>query len=234
MTATDPLKIAIKGSTQEHLPVEDILDDVVILKDGSCAMIMQLSSVNFDLLSEREQMALIYAYGGVLNSLNFPIQIVIQSSVKDVSVYSNRLKEAEAVEKNQLLRERISSYRQFIEEIVKKNNVLSKSFYIVVPFSLLELGIQSVGKTLGVKKPSGLPMAKSSILEKAKAKLEPKKEHIVRLFLRLGLEIRQLKTKELIQLFYRLYNEEVSHDQKIQNFSYTSPIVSAKLENKNA
>jgi len=59
----DPLKIAIKGSTQEHLPIEDIVDGIVIMKDGSCAMVMQISSVNFDLLSEAEQSALVFAYG---------------------------------------------------------------------------------------------------------------------------------------------------------------------------
>jgi len=84
---TDPLKIAIKGSTQDHLPIEDIVDGVVIMKDGSCASIMQISSVNFDLLSEKEQSALVAAYGGILNSLNFPIQIVVKSSTKEVGVY---------------------------------------------------------------------------------------------------------------------------------------------------
>jgi len=82
----DPIKIAIKGSTQEHLPIEDIIDGIVILKDGGAAQVLQVSSVNFDLLSEREQGALVFAYGGILNSLNFPIQIMIHSTTKDVGV----------------------------------------------------------------------------------------------------------------------------------------------------
>jgi hypothetical protein len=120
----------------------------VVLKDGSCAIVLRLSSVNFDLLSEREQAALVYAYGGILNSLNFPIQIVINSTAKDVSSYVARLREAEDKQNNQLLKTRISSYRRFIEEIVKKNDVLSKTFYVVIPFSSLELGIKSVGKQI--------------------------------------------------------------------------------------
>lgn len=92
---SDPLKISIKGSTQEHLPVEDIVDDIVLLKDGSCASVMRVSSVNFNLLSEPEQSALVSAYGGILNSLNFPIQIVIQSTTKDVGSYLKRLIEVE-------------------------------------------------------------------------------------------------------------------------------------------
>lgn len=231
---TDLFKIAIRGSTQEHLPIEDIVDDVVLLKDGSCAVVLRLSSVNFDLLSEREQSALVFAYGGILNSLNFPVQIVINSTTKDVSKYLARLKEAEEEQDSQLLKIRIQSYRKFIEEIVKKNDVLSKTFYVVIPFSSLELGIKSVSKQMfpmsliKSQKQEGLPAEKSYILEKAKASLEPKKEHLTRLFSRLGLDIRPLQSKELIELFYRIYNEETALSQKIENTSYTSPIVTVK------
>jgi hypothetical protein len=234
--AIDPLKIAIRGSTQEHLPIEDIVDGLVLLKDGSCAAVLQISSVNFDLLSEREQEALIFAYGGILNSLNFPIQIVIYSNTKDVSFYLNNLRLAEEKQNNLLLKERISFYRKFIEETVKKNDVLSKSFYVVIPFSILELGIKSMSSqmfggmpTLTKKVPKELPFPREYILEKAKASLEPKKDHMNRLFSRLGLEIRTLTTKELIELFYKIYNEETATNQKIQSLGYDSPMVTTKL-----
>lgn len=232
--SVDPTKRAIRGSTQEHLPVEDVVDGIVVLKDGSCALVMQLSSVNFDLLSEREQSALVFAYGGILNSLNFSIQILIRSETKDVSTYVKRLNEAYENEKNALLKERISSYKAFIEEIVKKNDVLSKSFYVVVPFSIMELGIKSADKTMiglipKVKTaPSKLPYSKEFIVEKAKAKLMPKRDHIMRLFARLGLEIKQLNTKELIQLLYKIYNEQTSANQKVNSLGYGSPIISTK------
>ena len=228
---SDPLKIAIKGTTQDHLPIEDIVDDVVILKDGSCAMVMQVSSVNFDLLSEREQSALVFAYGGILNSLNFPIQIIIHSNTKDVSNYLAKLKEAEEKQKNNLLRERIRTYKAFIEETVKKNDVLSKAFYIVVPFLILEIGVKSANKTIIgsiIPKAPTLPYSKEYILEKAKANLEPKKDHIMRLLARLGLDIKPLNTKELIQLFYRIYNEETAGNQKVQTLGYETPVVTTK------
>jgi len=234
---TDPLKIAIKGTTQDHLPIEDIIDGVVILKDGSAAIIMQISSVNFDLLSEREQSSLVSAYGGILNSLNFPIQIVIKSSTKDVGAYLKNLIEAENKQVNKLLKERIKSYRKFIEDTVKKNDVLSKSFYAVVKFSSIELGITKGGKqtiTSLIPLPkvgqasTGLPYPKSYILEKAKANLEPKRDHLIRLFSRLGLEIRPLTNKESIELFYKIYNEEVVVNQKLQTTNYQNPIVTTK------
>ena len=231
----DPLKVAIKGSTQEHLPIEDVVNGIVLLKAGSCALVLQVSSVNFDLLSEREQSALVFAYGGILNSLNFPIQIVIHSNTKDVSSYLGRLKEAEGEQGNTLLKQRIASYRRFIEETVKRNDVLSKSFYVGIPFSVLELGIKTVQKqTVGTiipnlaKKEETLPFSKEYILEKAKASLEPKRDHLIRLFSRLGLEVKVLETKELIQLFYKMYNEESAVNQKVQTLNYGAPVVTTK------
>jgi hypothetical protein len=232
--AIDPLKIAIRGSTQDHLPIEDIVDGMVLMKDGSCVSILQVSSVNFDLLSEREQGALVFAYGGILNSLNFPIQIVIYSNTKDVTIYLANLKAAEEKQDNPKLKERIAHYRKFIEETIKKNDVLSKAFYVVVPFSILELGIKAVsGQSKGIpsftkKEQRELPFEKNYILEKAKASLEPKKDHISRLFSRLGLEIRPLNTKELIELFYKIYNEETASVQRLQSLNYDSPMVTTK------
>lgn len=228
---SDPLKIAIKGTTQEHLPIEDVIDGIVVLKDGSCSMVLQLSSVNFDLLSEREQSALVFAYGGILNSLNFTVQIIIHSNKKDISQYLKNLSAAQEKQENPLLKERIISYRKFIEETVKRNDVLSKSFFIAIPFSILELGIGSAkSQLLGSLPMSGktskeLPFSKEYIIEKAKASLEPKKDHLIRLFSRLGLDIKPLGTKELIELFYRIYNESTAINQKIQTLNYNSPVV---------
>lgn len=231
----DPLKIAIKGTTQDHLPIEDIVDGIVILKDGSCAMILQLSSVNFDLLSEREQQSLVYAYGGILNSLNFSIQIVIKTTPKDVGAYLKNLSEIEKKQTNELLKKRMISYKNFIEDTVKRNDVLSKSFYLVIKFSTLELGIKDVGAqsvkglvNMGKKSKTSLPFAKDYILEKAKESLEPKKDHIIRLFLRLGLDIKPLNNTQLVGMFYQIYNESVAQNQKIQDVNYTSPIVLTK------
>ena len=230
---TDPLKIAIKGSTQDNLPIEDVIDGVVILKDGSASKVLQVSSVNFDLLSEREQEALVFAYGGILNSLNFPIQIVINSTTKDVGNYLNNLEIAKNNQQNEKLKERIVSYRKFIEETVKRNDVLSKTFYIVISFSSVELGIKNAQKQLfnslnPIKKTPELPFSKEYIIEKAKISLQPKEEHLIRLFSRLGLEIKSLNTKELIELFYKTYNEDTANSQKLQGVDYSAAAVTGK------
>lgn len=205
---TDPAQIPIRASTQEHLPIEDIKDNLIILKDGSCALAMSLSSVNFDLLSEREQEAIIYAYGGLLNSLTFPIQVMVRSQRKDISSYLETLEKQETKKANSpLLVKLINSYRKFVAEMVKKNNVLDKKFYVVIPFSALELGVAQTLTSL-FRRNQALPFPQEYILPKAKAALFPKRDHLIRLFARLGLTAKQLETQELIKLFYNIYNSE--------------------------
>jgi len=210
----DPLSIPIRGTTQDHLNIEDVVDNVVILKDGSCCLILSTTAINFGLLSEREQDATIYAYAELLNSLTFPIQLVIRSRQKDVTQYLTLLDREIQKQTNSLLQDQMRKYRRFVEETVKKNNVLDKTFYIIIPFSSMELGV-SQNLTALVKKPRNLPYAKEYVLEKAKMNLLPKRDHIVRQFSRLGLKIREIKTQEAIQLFYDIYNPESAGGQKL-------------------
>lgn len=216
----------VKATTQEHLNIEDIQDDLVILKDGSVCLILQTSAVNFGLLSEPEQDATIYAYAGLLNSLTFPIQILIKNQRKDVTSYLKLLKNEGEKQKNPLLKEKITKYRMFIENTVRENNVLDKRFYIVIPFYSLEIGI----KTSGFFK-KGLPYPKSYILEKAKVSLNPKRDHLIRQFNRIGLKIEQLKNRSLIEMFFKIYNPESVGVQQISNSAeYEIPLVEAAIE----
>lgn len=204
----DPAQIPIRATTQEHLPLEDIKDNLIVLKDGSCALILSVSSVNFDLLSEKEQSAIIYAYGALLNSLTFPVQIIVRSQKKDISSYLKILEKQEEVKSSSsLLSKQINSYRKFVAEMVKKNNVLDKKFYVAVPFSSLEMGAAPTLNTL-FKKSHSLPFEIDYILTKAKDSLLPKKDHLVKLFARIGLVAQQLENQDLVKLFYNIYNSE--------------------------
>lgn len=194
----DISKIAIRGSTQDHLEIADIRDGLLLLKDGSVALVIQISAVNFGLLSEREQEAIIYAYAGFLNSLNFSVQIVIRSQQKDISKYIALLEDESKKQTNPLLVEQIKKYKDFVLQTVKENNVLDKKFYITVPFSSLELGPKSVVKKIPAEE----------IIQKAKIALEPKRDHILRQLGRLSLRARQLTTSELTDLFYEIYNQD--------------------------
>lgn len=218
----------IRSSTQEHLEIEDIIDDITILKDGSCSIVVQITAINFNLLSEGEQDAIIFAYAGLLNSLTFQIQIMIRSNVKDVSDYVNLIKKQEEKLKKPLLLDQLKKYRKFIESIVKENQVLDKNFYIIIPFANFELGLSNP-TNLGLKKHI-LPYPKAYILEKAKMSLYPKRDHLLRQFGRLGLQAQQLNTQQLLELFYNFYNQE-SVGQKLTNPSeYKNPIVQPAIQ----
>ncbi len=227
----DPLKIPIRASTQDHLEIEDIKDNIVILKDGSCCLVLTTTAINFGLLSEREQDALIYAYAALLNSLTFPVEIVVRSKRKDITSYLKLLEAEIAKQANRLLREQMEKYRRFIEETVKKNNVLDKSFYVVIPFSTLELGATKTLKALASRK-KGLPFPKDYILERAKMNLYPKRDHLIRQFNRLGLKTKELTTQELIQLFYDIYNPDSGYQRLVKSEEYETPLVQATIENK--
>lgn len=197
--------VPIRSTTQLFTEIEDIDHDLVLCTDGSCALVIATSAVNFGLLSEKEQEGLIYAYAGLLNSLSFPIQIFIRSQHKDVTAYLKLLEDREEKlkAKSPKLAENIHSYRTFVAAMVKEKDVLDKKFYIVIPFSNLELGTTKV--LFGSKK-NGLPYPKSYILERAEIVLLPKRDHIIRLLARLGLRSNQLSNDALIKLFFTIYN----------------------------
>ncbi|MBU3957273.1 hypothetical protein KKI19_03320 [Patescibacteria group bacterium] len=219
----DPTKIPIRASTQEHLDIEDIQDGIIILRDGSCCLVIATTAINFGLLSEKEQEATIYAYAGLLNSLTFSIQVVLRSQRKDISGYVKLVKRAEEKETKKEIKIQIQKYRQFIEETVAKNEVLDKKFYIVIPMSALELGVkQALTSTFALKK---LPFDKDYILQKAKTNLYPKRDHVLRQVARLGLKGKQLNTQELIQLFFNIYNPEVKGQQLTTTEQYQRPMV---------
>lgn len=226
---SDPLKIPIRSSTQEHLDIEDIKDNIVILKDGSCSLILATTAINFGLLSETEQDATIYAYAALLNSLTFPIEVVVRSKRKDVTAYL-KLIDAEIMKQtNKLLKTQMEKYRKFVEETVKKNNVLDKSFYVVIPFSILELGV-TTSPTAVFNSKKSLPFPKDYILERAKMNLIPKRDHITRQFNRIGLKTRQLSTQEAIQLFYDIYNPSSGYQKLAVGSDYTAPFVQPSIQ----
>jgi hypothetical protein len=216
----------IKSSTQFHLDIEDVRDDLVVLKDGGAVLILQTTAVNFGLLSEKEQDAMIYAYGGLLNSLTFAVQIVIISSKKDISSYLKLLKNEEEKAMKPIFKEQIRLYYEFIKKIVAENEVLDKRFYVALPFSPLELGLKSAKSNILGEKKTNLPM--NYILEKAKNSLLPKRDHITRQLSRIGLKSEQLKTQQLIELFYNTYNPEaIGTHSLVDTKEYTTPIVGA-------
>ena len=223
---------ALISTSQQFLEIYDIANDLVILKDGSASLILTVTAMNFGLLAEEEQDAIIYGYAGLLNSLNYSIQILIRSQTKDVTSYLNLLKEKEDETINRIKKEQIKRYREFVADLVKERNVLDKKFYVIIPANALELGLVTAQSVIpGVKSPDISTLDRNVILQRAKDLLEPKRDHLISQFGRIGLFSRQLQTQEIIQLFYNIYNPESSEGQKItESQNYTTTLVGANLE----
>ncbi len=222
---------ALQSTTQKYLELFDITNDVLLLRDGAVSMVLNSTAINFDLYSEEEQDAAIYAYAALLNSLSFPIEIVIRSQRKDVTSYLELLHQAELKAYNPVNKRNIKDYRQFVEELVQERNVLEKKFYIVITYTAIEGGIIS-GATFipGMNKKAPETLDKGTVLEKALTNLAPRRDHLVHQFARIGLSLRQLSTQELIQLFYTMYNPDSSDGMHVTNPSeYSSPLVEADI-----
>jgi hypothetical protein len=203
------IRSKIKSSTQDHLEVHDIIDDLVITKSRSVALVLQTNAVNFDLLSEHEQDNKIFAFAGLLNSLNFPIQILLRTKRIDITNYLQYLNSQLSKPMSEGLKHQLKVYSRFIEKLIVTNDVLDKKFYIIVPYYSNDL--MSGAK---IKKPkdkdSGIisENQKLQLLEKGKNYLYPKRDHILKQLGRMGLVGHQLDTEELIQTYYDIYNPE--------------------------
>lgn len=197
--------VPLVGTTQGHLPLADIIDGIVLYKDGGAAVVMESTSLNFGLLSEREQEAVVAAYAALINSLSFSIQVVIRTQRKDITQYIQYIDEAATRIQNSKLGSLMLSYRNFVLETTKKRNVLGKRFFLVIPFSPLELGVAQSFKLLTTRA-GPLPYTKDYVLKKAKVALLPKRDHLMRQGARLGLRLRQLDTAQVTELFYNVYN----------------------------
>lgn len=222
----------IQSTTQQFLDIYDITNNYVIMKDGTVSTILSVDAMNFGLLAEEEQDAIMYAYAGLLNSLNYTIQIIINSQTKDVTSYLRLLQEQEAEAENETLRARIRMYREFVGNLIHERNVLDKKFYVVIPASSLELGIAGAKSVLPGKSTFDITtIERSVIIEKAQTILDPKRDHMIAQFARIGLFSRQLTTQEIIQLFYIRYNPEAAEGQQIgESKTYTTPLVKASIQ----
>ncbi len=196
----------LTSTTQEHLPISDVLDDIVLFKDGGASLVMETSSLNFGLLSEKEQGAVVAAFAALINSLSFPIQIMVRTQRKDISGYIKYFDEQIKKITNPKLMAITDDYRQFVMESIKKKTVLGKRFFIIIPFNALELGITK--SAISAVKRGPLPFSKEYALKKAKVTLFPKRDHLVRQAGRLGLKLKQLTTTELIDLYFTINNPE--------------------------
>ncbi|MEZ6255449.1 MAG: hypothetical protein R3B92_01585 [Patescibacteria group bacterium] len=211
----------IQATTQDHLDIEEIKDNLVVLKNGGACAVLQTTAVNFDLLSELEQDSIIAALSMLLNSIGFPVQVVVRSKRLDISNYLEKVYRVEQQIRDPLLRVQAEAYRKFVQETIKQNDVLDKKFYVVIPSGgTIDILPGSnpfdwLNRLFGTHtKRTNVDVTK--VLIQAKRDLGPKIDHIVKEFGRLGVKSRQLSTQELVELYFDIYNPTAIHGQRIR------------------
>ncbi|MFZ2832096.1 MAG: hypothetical protein WAZ40_02995 [Minisyncoccia bacterium] len=201
-------------AAQEFVPIKEIRDGVVILKDGTLRMLLMASSVNLALKSGDEQQAVLMQFQSFLNSLEFSTQIFVQSRRLDIRPYLLLLEDRLREEVNDLLKIQIREYMGFVKTITQSTNIMSKLFVIVVPYAPPKAVTSSAPSSGGIaglfgKKEAG-PVAPSQsaieAFEEARTQLEQRAGIISQGLTRTGVRVVPLGTEELTELYYRLFN----------------------------
>ncbi len=192
-----------KVSTQQFLEVKEIKQGVVVLKNKSFRGVLMVSSLNFALKSKDEQNATIYQFQSFLNSLDFTIQTIVQSRKLNITGYLDKLKELEKEQKNELLKIQTAEYRNFIKELIVGSSIMSKNFFVIVPFTSFKIpGITLKSSEKTLTKPT------DDQFQRTKSQLWQRMEFVSMGLRRCGLKSIPLNTTELIELFWSLHHPE--------------------------
>lgn len=204
-------------STKQLVEVSNIIDNVVLLKNGSLRAVIEVSAINFELRSEGEQIAILQNFQRFVNSIDFPLQIVMHSRKLNIDEYLKLIDQFSNELTNELLKIQATEYSKFVGELSDLSNIMSKKFYIVVPFYVFEAPLKS-GITQSLKS-----IFKSSTivkeltpeqLETYKSQLLQRTELIFDGLIGLGLKAKTLEGDDLMNLFYGLYNPSSKSDFK--------------------
>ncbi|TSC53317.1 MAG: Type IV secretory pathway VirB4 protein [Parcubacteria group bacterium LiPW_39] len=194
-----------QAPVQQQIQIEDIQEGVIILKGGGLRAVLLTTSVNFSLKSTEEQDALIYKYQGFINSLDFPIQILVISRQLDISAYLTALEQRRKEQPNELLRIQIAEYTDFIKNLVQMSNIMSQTFLVVVPLAPVEKKEGGFIAKLGLFQKSNNQNENKS-LEELKVQLWQRVEYVMAGLNGLGIKAAPLNNQEITELFYHLYN----------------------------
>ena len=208
--------------TQRYLDIAEIREDVVIMKDGTLRAVLLVSSINFALKSEDEQQATVQGYMQFLNSLEHPIQVVIQSRRMNIDGYMANLKQQEETIKNELLRSQIRDYMSFVQELVELGEIMQKQFFVVVPFDPSETGDKRksfITRLSASISPAKLLKLNAKQFTDRKATLTQRVANVSSGLQSMGLQVAMLDTQSLIELYYTCYNPQVLDTQKLVDTS---------------
>jgi len=195
--------------TQQFVEIENIHEGIVILKNGSLRRVLMVSGINFELKSEEEQNTILYAYQNFLNTLDFSVQIIIHSRKLNIDSYLNKLSERQSSETNELLKNQIAEYTEFIRSFVELNAVMAKTFFAVVSYDpiIVPAGGKKIIDLFKFGTKTKVPTLEETLEQKI-VQLNQRGDQVINGLSQIGLRVVALNDEELIELFYNLYNPE--------------------------
>lgn len=205
-------------STQKYVDVEEVKDGTIVLKDGSLRAVLLVSSINFDLKATEEQDSIVNQYQNFLNSLDFPIQIMVSSRKLNINPYLDYLKKKESQLSNELLIFQLNEYQNFIKNLAEVSNIMSKFFYVVVPFHPVEnVKTGLFDRLLGASNTQMTIARRRELFDTYKNQLWQRVDHISAGLSGTGVKVVPLKTEELIELLYNSYNPSTRNNTIIKD-----------------
>lgn len=190
--------------SQEFVPIQEVREGVLILKDGAMRAIVLASSINFALKSIEEQESVIYQFQNFLNSLDFSLQIYIQSRKLDIRPYIALLDDRLKAQTSDLMRMQITEYMNFVKGLTEISSIMTKSFFVVIPYG----GGAKIGGLKGMFQKDGAAKEKSKddAFEEAKSQIEQRISVVEQGLARCGVKVARLGSEEIVELFYRIFN----------------------------
>lgn len=194
--------------TQNFIPLKEVRDGVAILTDGSMRAILLASSLNLALKSEDEQRAILAQFQNFLNSLDFTIQIFMQSRELDIRPYIALLEAREKEQIEELIKIQTREYVEFIKNFTDQTNIMTKTFFIVIPYGAPTLSSSGLKNMLPGQKSNAATKAQDSLalFEENRTQLEQRISIVEQGLVRTGVRLARLGTEEIVELFYKLFN----------------------------
>lgn len=217
-----------KAATQRFLPIAEIRNDTAVLKDGGMRAVLEVEALNYNLKSETEQKAIIAGYESFVNTLAFPVQIIVRSTQVNIDPYIDQIRSRAKVIDTELLREQAEAYAFFLEKIVEVADIMQKRFFVVVPLDTTEKKKGTLAQFfewLGLDDTAGKATQRYREFKEKYTKLKDRVTTVESALGNIGLSTKRLTTQELIELYYQVYNPRTAQEQKLPGDLHTNPLV---------
>lgn len=191
-------------ASQDFVVVKEIKDGVIILKNGQMCSVLLASSINFALKSLDEQQSILRQFQNLLNTLDFTLQIYIQSRRLNIEPYLEVLSSREDSQDNDLMRIQLREYIEFIRTFTTEVDIMSKNFFVVIPYTPAVINLTKGISSLLSSGRKAVPT--DTLFEEQRIQLEQRITIVEGGLNRIGVHTIPLKSEDLVELFYHIYN----------------------------